>query len=72
MSRLLSFLLAYIGANVIYYSFFNPLPFASWKAFFYTFLGDQAAVLTTSPIFWVILILLYFTFRGQWVFMKNQ
>lgn len=71
MPRWVSLFLAYIITNVIYYSFFNPLPFPSIKAFFYTFIGDQIAVMTTSPLFWAILALSYFTLRAKWIFIKE-
>ena len=71
MSRWLSFLLAFIGSTAVYYAFLRQLPFPDAYDFFYTFLGRQAAIMT-DPFFWVILALIYFTFRGQWVFMKQN
>jgi hypothetical protein len=70
MSRWLSVLLGYLGALVVHAIIFKTNPVSSWQDFI-TLPGYIAAIMT-DPVFWVILILIYFILRGQWVFMKNN
>ena len=75
MSRLLSFLISYIGATAIYWAFLRQEVYVfpnNLTAITADILGRQLAIMTEAvPIFWIILVLIYFTLRGQWVFMNK-
>lgn len=76
MSRWLSFLLAYIGATGIYWALLRQEAYVlpnNLTAIVADLLGRQLAIMTeVVPIFWLILALIYFTLRAQWVFMRSN